>query len=61
MLTVAGFQVPVTEFVEVVGKTGLVEPKHIGSIAVKFGVTIGLTVTSKAAAVAHSPTFGVKL
>ena len=60
MLTVAGFQVPVIEFVDVVGKTGLVEPEHIGEMAVKVGVTFGLTVIFKVVAIAHSPTFGVK-
>ncbi len=60
MLTVAGFQVPVIELVDIAGKTGLVEPEQIGAIAVKFGVTFGLTVTFKVVAIAHSPTFGVK-
>ena len=61
LLTVAGFQVPVIELFDVVDKTGLVEPEHIGAIAVKVGVTIGLTVTFKVVSVAHSPTFGVKV
>ena len=61
MLTIAGFQVPVIELVDVVGKTGLVEPEHIGAMAAKIGVTVGLTVTLKEVAIAHSPTLGVKL
>jgi len=38
LLIVAGFQVPVTEFVDVVGKIGLVEPEQIGAMSVKVGI-----------------------
>ncbi len=61
LLTVVGLQVPVIKFVDVVGKTGLVDPEHIGAMAVKVGVTIGLTVTLREVAIAHSPALGVKL
>lgn len=61
MLTIAGFQVPVIELVDVVGKTGRVEPEHIGAMAVKVGVTVGLTVTLKFVAIAHSQGLGVKI
>ena len=61
MLTVVGDHVPVTPFVEVVGKTGITLPLHIGAIALKVGVTFGLTVTVKVAVVAHCPAFGVNV
>ena len=61
MLTIAGFQVPVIELVDVVGKTGRVEPEHIGAMAVKVGVTVGFTVTLIVVPIAHSPILGVKL
>jgi len=62
LLTVAGFQVPVIKLFEVVGKTGLVEPKQIGAISVKFGVIFGFTMMVKLAGVtAHCPAVGVKV
>jgi hypothetical protein len=61
LLTVAGLQVPVTRLIDVVGKTGLIEPEQIGAIAVKVGVTVGFTVILKFVAIAHSPGLGVKL
>jgi hypothetical protein len=61
LLTIAGFQVPVIELVDVVGKTGRVEPEHIGAMAVKIGVIVGFTVTLKVVPIAHSPGLGVKL
>jgi hypothetical protein len=61
LLTIAGFQVPVIELLDVVGKTGRVEPEHIGAISVKVGVIVGFTVTLIVVPIAHSPTLGVKL
>ncbi len=62
MLTVAGFQVPVIELFDVVGKTGLVEPEHIGAMAVKVGVTLGFTTMVKIEGVTvHCPVVGVKV
>ena len=45
MLTVAGDHVPIIPLVEVVGSMGATVPLQIGAIAVKVGVTSGLTVT----------------
>ena len=56
-----GFHFPIIKLVDVVGKIGLVEPEHIGAIAVKIGVIFGLTVTFKVVPIAHSPKLGVKL
>ena len=53
MLTVAGDQVPVILFVEVVGSTGAADPEQIGPIAAKAGVTLGVTVTVSVVLVAH--------
>jgi hypothetical protein len=61
LLTVAGLQVPVIPLVDVVGNIGAVVPLHIGAIAAKVGVTMGLTVTDKVVALAQSPTVGVKV
>ena len=38
---------------DVSGKTGLIAPEHIGAMAVKLRVSIGLTVTVNVAVVAH--------
>lgn len=59
LLTTAGFQVPVTPFVDTSGNTGLVAPEHIGAIAVKLGVRIGLTVKFRVVVVAHWFALGV--
>ena len=53
MLTVAGIHVPVIPLFDVRGKTGLVAPEQIGTIAVKLGIRIGLTVTVSVEVVAH--------
>ena len=59
--TVAGDQVPVIPLFEVVGRTGAVDPVQIGFIAVKVGVMLELTVTSKVAVVAQWPAVGVNV
>ena len=51
--TVAGDQVPVIPLIDVVGNTGAVDPLHIGAMAVKVGVTLGVTVTVRVVVVAH--------
>jgi hypothetical protein len=61
LLTIAGFQVPVIPFVEVVGKTGAAAPLHIGAIVANVGVTIGFTVTVIVGDVAHWPVAGTKV
>ena len=63
LLTVDGFHVPVIggTFVELVGKTGAVAPLQKAGTAVKIGVTLGITVASKVAVVAHCPAVGVNV
>lgn len=41
LFTTAGFQVPVTPLLDVVGKTGAVVPAQKGGIAVNVGTYIG--------------------
>ena len=53
LLTVAGLQVPVILFVDVVDKVGATAPEQIGSIASNVGAMLGLTVMSKVVVVAH--------
>jgi hypothetical protein len=61
LLTVAGLQVPVMPFVDVVGKTGAALPLHIEAIGLNVGVTIAFTTTDKVVALAQSPTVGVNV
>jgi hypothetical protein len=61
VLSNAGDQVPVMPLFEVVGKAAKVAPEQIGAIAVKVGITFGLTVMVKVVVVAQSPTVGVKV
>jgi hypothetical protein len=53
--TVAGFQVPVTPLLEVVGNAGTADPAQIVNVGpkLKTGVTIGLTVTLNTYGGAH--------
>ncbi len=61
--TVAGLQVPVIPFEELVGSVGTDSPAQIVSVVpnVKVGVIFGLTVTLKLAGRAHCPASGVKV
>ena len=52
LLFIAGLHVPVTPFVDVVGKVNE-PPTQIDPIGAKVGVTLGLTVTVNVAVVAH--------
>lgn len=63
MLTTEEFQLPVIPFVDVVGNVGTAAPVQIVELAPKLnvGVTLGLTVTIKVVAIAHSPAFGVNV
>ena len=61
LLTVAGLQVPVIPFVEVVGNVGGTAPLQIGAIALKVGKTEGLTVTISVEEEAHCPIAGVNI
>ena len=53
VLIVAGDQVPVMPFVEVVGNEAGVAPTQYGPACVKVGVTLALTTTVIVADVAH--------
>ena len=63
LLTVAGFQVPVTALSDVVVRTGTVPPLQMVSELpkLKTGVVLGLTVTFRVAGSAHWPAAGVKV
>ena len=61
MLNVAGLQVPIIPFVEVVGSIGATDPVQIGFTAAKVGVILELTVTSNVVVVAHCPAVGVNV
>ena len=63
LLTVAGFHVPVTPLLDVVGNTGAVLLAQILAVApkLKVGVTIGLTVTVNVVGTAHKPVVGVNV
>lgn len=52
LLFIAGLHVPVTPFVDVVGKVNE-PPTQIDAIGAKVGVTLGLTVTVNVAVEAH--------
>jgi len=58
-----GLHVPVTPFVDVVGKAGALVPAQIVKLVPKLniGVMLGLTVTLNVAVVAHCPAPGVKI
>jgi hypothetical protein len=53
LLTVAGDQVPVIPFVDVVGRAGATDPLHIGATAANAGIMLLVTVTSNVVVVAH--------
>ncbi len=63
LLTVAGFQVPLIPFEDLVGNTGAVLFAQILAVAPKLnvGVSMGLTVTVNVVVVAHKPAVGVKV
>jgi hypothetical protein len=60
VLFIAGLQVPVMLFVEVVGNVKL-PPLHIGAMGATSVVTEGVTVTVLVAAIAHCPVVGVNV
>ena len=57
----AGAQVPVMPLLDVVDSAARVPPEQIGAIALKFGVTLGLTVIVNVVVVAHCPAVGVNV
>jgi hypothetical protein len=58
---VAGLQVPLMPLFEVPGRPGATVPEQKAGMAVKDGVTFGLTVTLRVVVVAHWPAAGVKV
>ena len=61
LFTVAGLQVPVIPFVDVVGSVGATAPLQIGAIALKVGNTEGFTVTVSEVVEPHCPIAGVNV
>ena len=53
MLLIAGFQVPVIPFVDVVGNAGMEAPLQNGPTAANAGVTFGVMVIVSCVVVAH--------
>ena len=61
-LLMAGDQMPVIPFCEVVGKAGIGVPAQTGATFTKVGVMFGLiTIVILTGPVAHSPAAGVKV
>ena len=61
VLFIAGDQIPVTPFEEVVGKAAKLSPEHIGAIAGRKIATKGFTTIFIVVIVAHCPAVGVKV
>jgi hypothetical protein len=61
LLTSAGFQVPVIELLEVVGKVGAVAPLQIGAMVANVGVIFGLTVIVILVGTTQVPDVGVNV
>jgi len=63
LLTVAGFHVPVTPFVDVFGKAGTIPPAQMVKLVPKLntGTVFGLTVTVNVVGTAHCPAVGVNV
>ena len=55
----AGDQVPVTPFGELVARLGAVDPEQKSAIAAKPGCVLGVIATAKVCVVAHCPASGV--
>jgi hypothetical protein len=60
-LFTAGDQVPITAFVEVVGKAAIVAPEQTAATCVNVGVVFGFTVIVIVDVFAQSPALGVKV
>jgi hypothetical protein len=61
LLTIAGLQLPVMPLVDSIGSTGAVAPEQKAGTAANAGVTLGVTVISRVAVVAHCPASGVNV
>jgi hypothetical protein len=59
--TIAGLQVPVIAFVDVVDNTGAAAPLHIAGNAANVGVTFGVIVWTIVVVKAHWPAAGVNV
>jgi hypothetical protein len=60
-LFIAGDQVPVIAFVDVVGKAAIVSPEQTAATCVNVGVVLGVTVMVIVVVFAHNPAVGVKV
>jgi len=61
VLLIAGLQVPLMPFVEVVGRAGIEAPEQNGPAELKAGVTTGLIVIVSVVVTAHCPADGVNV
>jgi hypothetical protein len=61
VLFIAGDHVPVTPFVDVVGKFGTADPEQYGPTAAKVGVVFGFMVIVNVVGDAHKPAVGVNV
>lgn len=61
LLFIAGLQVPVIPFVDVVGNAGIEAPEQYGPAELKVGVTLGVIVIVRVVCAAHWPAVGVKV
>ena len=58
---IAGDQVPVTAFVDVVGNAANVAPEQTAATCENVGVVLGVTVIVIVAVFAHNPAVGAKV
>ena len=61
VLFIAGLQVPVMPFKDVVGRAGIEAPAQYGPAELKTGVTTGLIVIVSVVVTAHCPAEGVNV
>lgn len=61
LFTIAGLQVPVIPFSDVVGRTGAVLPVQKAAIGVNVGTVLAVTVVVREVCDAHCPALGVKV
>ena len=58
---IAGDHVPITAFVDVVGKAAIVAPEQTAATCVNVGVVLGFTVIVIVAVLTQIPAVGVKV
>lgn len=61
LLIIAGDQVPLTPFGDIVTKIGVVDPEQNAGIAAKLVSTLGIIVTFNVCVFEHWPAAGVKV